>query len=369
MNRFVLLSLLAVATACSSTPPTAEPPTEPAVTPPPDPMVAVDTLLPAPDDYALARVGTPDYPIPPEARFLERVKVCLDPGHGGQAARRGYKRGPTGVREAEMNLRVARYLRAFLERAGAEVRLTRDADVDVSLKDRAGIANAWGADVFISLHHNAASKPTVNRTTVWVHRDVDHRPSNLDLARHLYRGLRDALALEQITGLPIKSDQLMYENGFGVLRHAEVTAALCESSFFTHPEEEQRLRRPDYNLREAYGLFRALVRYAAGGLPRVVALTDPAEPIRPGATLRFRLDDGLRGRKAWGSGRMMILADSIAVRIDGARVPHRFDAKRRRVSIDVPSGLEPGEHRVDVRFENLFKHHALTPAFRYRVDP
>ncbi len=368
VTRIAVLSLLVFASACASDPTAPEsPPAGPPSVPPPDPMVAVDTLHPAPDDFALARVATADYPIPPEARFLDGVNVCLDPGHGGQASRRGYKRGPTGVREAEMNLRVARYLRAFLERAGAAVRLTRDADVDVSLKERAAIANRWGADWFISLHHNAASKPTVNRTTVWYHRDVDHRPSSLDLARHLYRGLRDALALEQITGLPLKSDQLMFKNGFGVLRHARMTSALCESSFFTHPDEEQRLRRPDYNLREAYGLFLALVRYAAGGLPRVAALTDPAAPIRAGATLRFTLDDGLRGRKAWGSGRTMILADSIAVRIDGAVVPHRFDAKRYRLSVVVPEGIAAGEHTVDVRFENMFKHSALTPPFRYRV--
>jgi N-acetylmuramoyl-L-alanine amidase len=132
-----------------------------------DPMAAVSTLIPAPEDFAARHVGSEEYPIPPYAKFLEGVKICLDPGHGGDAHKRGYKRGGTGVREAEVNLRVAKYLREFLVTAGAEVLLTRAADVDVSLAERAAIANEWDADLFISLHHNAiGNKPHVNYTTV-----------------------------------------------------------------------------------------------------------------------------------------------------------------------------------------------------------
>jgi len=244
-----------------------------------DPMLSVNTLIEAPPDFAARRVGSPRYPIPPYAKHLAGVKICLDPGHGGDAQQRGFKRGPTGVREAEMNLRVANYLREFLHAAGAEVRLTRADDSDISLEDRAGIANEWGADLFISVHHNAIdSKPQVNYTSVWYHAGVDYRPSNLDLARYLCDGLQDALHLPQYTDVPLKSDQLMYASGFAVLRHARVTAALTESCFYTNPEQEQRLRDPEYNLREAYGLFLGLARYAAAGLPRA-RLVAPSDGI------------------------------------------------------------------------------------------
>lgn len=347
-------------------------PVEPATTtvtttPPADPMVSVNTLIDAPADFASSRIGTADYPIPPEAKYLRGVRVCLDPGHGGRAAKRGYKRGPTGVREAEMNLRVAEYLRAFLEGSGAEVLLTRESDVDVSLRRRAEMANEWKADVFLSLHHNAFKKPTVNRTTVWFHLGIDERPSSLDLARHVYHGLRDALRLEQITGLPLKSDGLMHKRGFGVLRAADVPAALCESSFFTHPEEEQRLRDPAYNLREAHGLFVALARYAAGGLPRATLVEPKDGTVRAGETLRFKLDDGLRGRRAWGSDRQMIFRDSIGVRLDGETIPHRFVDRGAkggyRLDVDLPADLRDGRHRVHLHFENMFKNSNLTPSF------
>ncbi|MBU0638867.1 MAG: N-acetylmuramoyl-L-alanine amidase [Planctomycetes bacterium] len=341
-----------------------------------DPQLSINTLIAAPEDFARQRIGSDDYPIPPYAEFLAGVKICLDPGHGGDAHKRGYKRGPTGVREAEMNLRVAQYLRDLLAVAGADVRLTREVDVDFSLAERATLANEWGADLFVSLHHNAINnKPQVNRTSVWYHNDVDYRPANLDLARYLYGGLCDYLALPQITGVPLKSDQLMYDSGFGILRHVRVTAALCESSFFTNPQEEQRLRDPAYNLQEAYGLFIGLAKYAAAGLPRA-HLIEPADgvvfsshiPTSEEAghpTLVFELDDGLRSRKSWGCERQMVLSDSIAVRIAGVELPFEFsdDGECCRLTIALPDSLQPGEHSVEVQFQNMFKNSVLNPHF------
>ncbi len=360
--HFGLMILLGVFGGCRSTQPAAPASKWPSA----DPMLSVNTLIEAPEDFAAARIGSTDYPIPPYAKYLEGVKICLDPGHGGDAHKRGYKRGPTGVREAEMNLRVAKYLRELLETAGAEALLTREEDVDLSLADRAAIANEWGADLFLSLHHNAIdNKPQVNRTSIWYHNDVDYRPANLDLARYLCYGLYDSIALPQITGVPLKSDQLMYESGFGILRHAEVTAALTESSFFTNPEEEQRLRDPEYNLLEAHGLFIALAKYAAAGLPKAYLIEPEGGLVLsgPGQTLVFELDDGLRSRKSWGHDRRMILTDSIAVHLDGQRVPYAFsdDGERYLLTVSLPDDLTPGDHAVEIQFQNMNKNSVLNP--------
>ncbi|MCA9254762.1 MAG: N-acetylmuramoyl-L-alanine amidase [Phycisphaerales bacterium] len=340
-----------------------------------DPMIAVNTLIEAPDDYAASRVGSEAYPVPTYAKFLKGVKICLNPGHGGDAGQRGFKRGPTGVREAEMNLRVAQYLREFLVASGAVVILTREDDVFLSYEDRAAIADEWGADLFVSLHHNAIDgKPGVNYTTVWYHGDVGYRPSNLDLARFLCDGLYDALALPKITDVPLKSDYLMRKDGFAVLRHATTTAALCESSFFTNPEEEQRLRQPEYNLREAHGLFIGLARYAAAGLPRArrIAPSNTSESRASGVVtgdagnrVVFELDDGLRSRMSWGHDRNMILQDSIVARVNGRRVPHDFqdDGDRYLLTIEVPADLPPGERRVELQFQNMNKNSILNPHF------
>lgn len=333
-------------------------------------MVSVDTLIEAPEDYARVRIDTAEYPVPEYAKYLNGVRICLDPGHGGDAHKRRYKRGPSGVREAEMNMRVARYLRDLLEHVGAEVRLTRDGDVDLSLEERAQVANDWPADLFISCHHNAiGGKPQVNYTTVWHHGVVDEQPANLDLARHLCHGLMDVLDFDQITSVPIKSDQLMYESGFAVLRHARVPAALCETSFYTNPDEEQRLRDPAHNLDEAYGMFLGLAWYAYGGLPHATLLEPADGVLRSGVRqLVFELDDGLRSRKAWGHERQMVFSDTIAARLDGERVPCTFTNEGYRLEVELPAELTPGEHDVHVHFANMFKNSVLNPVFVIDVE-
>lgn len=77
------------------------------------------------------------------------MRVCLDPGHGG----RDMGASAVGDRyEKESNLRCALLLRTPLEEMGAAVLLTRSDDRDLSLAERAELANSWLADVFISLH-------------------------------------------------------------------------------------------------------------------------------------------------------------------------------------------------------------------------
>lgn len=327
-----------------------------------DPMTAVGTLIDAPPDFAQSRIDNADYPIPAYAEYLRGVRICLDPGHGGDAHKAGFKRGPTGVREAEINLRVAQYLRDLLQHAGAEVRLTRESDVDLSLEQRAEIANRWPADLFISCHHNAMSNnPDANHVSVWHHGGVDHHPASLDLARHLCRGLMQTMSLPQIATVPLRSDQLMYASGFAVLRHAKVAAALTETSFFTNPEEEQRLRDPEYNFREAYGMFLGLAWYAYGGLPRVQLIDQPSASDSASSTWVFDLDDGLRARKAWGWERQMILTDSIAVRVDDRKVDYLFDPATNRLTVPAIAAANNDVYQFRIEFQNAFKHSVLNP--------
>ena len=77
----------------------------------------------------------------------------LDPGHGGED---GGARGPKGLKEKTAALALARAVSAKLEAAGFEAVCTREDDTLVPLWDRAKAANEQGADLFISLHLNAA---------------------------------------------------------------------------------------------------------------------------------------------------------------------------------------------------------------------
>lgn len=335
----------------------------------PAPRPRADSPTPGPSAAASPTLRPPTeaaYPIPPFSRHLRGLRICLDPGHGGDAGIPIYKRGPTGVREAEANLRVALALREFLVEAGAVVVMTRSDDRDVPLAERPAVAAREGCDLFLSIHHNAVSDPGVNYGTVWVHAGPDHSPASLDLARSVYREVSRILELPQSAVCPILSDRLLYESGFAVLRAAAMPAALSEASFHTNPEEEKRLADPVYNRREAYGHFLGLARYAEGGLPRARLLSPTVGADAP--LVRLALDDGLQERKGWGSERPRILASTIVLRIDGRLVPFEYDGASALVAAEA-RGLGGGTHSLDLRFENVFKHSNHPVRFEFEVVP
>ncbi len=94
---------------------------------------------------------------------LSASRVVIDPGHGGHDPGTMNK---SGLREKEIVLDVSQRLRKLLEEDGFEVLMTRDKDVFIPLEERTAIANAKGADLFVSIHVNAArsSKPRGTET-------------------------------------------------------------------------------------------------------------------------------------------------------------------------------------------------------------
>lgn len=80
--------------------------------------------------------------------------IVIDPGHGGDDTGAV---GPRGLEEKDVTLSVAMKLSRILkEKLGCRVLLTRDSDVFVPLEERTAFANRNGADLFISIHANAA---------------------------------------------------------------------------------------------------------------------------------------------------------------------------------------------------------------------
>ncbi|WP_432821902.1 N-acetylmuramoyl-L-alanine amidase [Trichloromonas sp.] len=81
-------------------------------------------------------------------------RIVVDAGHGGKDPGAV---GPSGLLEKDVTLAMARQLKKQLEaEIGCEVILTRDRDVYLPLEERTAIANKVGADLFISIHANAA---------------------------------------------------------------------------------------------------------------------------------------------------------------------------------------------------------------------
>lgn len=337
----------------------------------------VDPVALAPEAFDWRRQPRAEFPIPPYARFLDGVKIVIDPGHGGRGHRKGWKVGPTGLREAEVNLRVALFLRDFLRSAGAEVLMTRESDRYLhsgegeDLRRRAALANEARADLLISIHHNAAGNPEANYTAVFYHGEPDESTASLAAARWVLSGLQDALRLERTLESGVQSDHVIHpppdNDGFAVLRHARVPAILTEASFFTHPAEEQRLRDPLYNRREAYGLFVGLARWAQAGLPRVRLLEPRDGRVGPSSEVVVRLDDGLSGRGGMGARREKILLSSVVVQLNGRPLGSEFDARARKLHLRIPpDAVRRGANTLYVNFRNIFGQPVLHPEIELR---
>jgi N-acetylmuramoyl-L-alanine amidase len=334
-----------------------------------------DPLHTEPNQYVWTDHPAPLFPVPPYARHLRGVDVVIDPGHIGQRDRGGtWKRGPTGLREAEVNLRVAEFLRNFLRSVGAEATLTREMDRSLGLTDdddlasRVRVANERRADLFLSIHHNGHDKPEPNFTSLFFHDSPEHSRASVCAALHLLTGLSDALRLEQHLDAGVLNDELLYKNGLAVLRQARTPAVLSEASFHSNPAEEARLRDPVYNRREAYGLFLGLARWAQAGLPRVRLASGQERAVRAGREITLQLDDGLRGRGGWGTDRFDVLRESIEVRLNGDVLEHAYDGVSERLRVTIPRAARPGPRELYVGFQNAYGQHVLHPLVGIEVQ-
>ena len=208
-----------------------------------------------------------------QAASLKGKVICLDPGHGGTAATDAYRVGLGGEREEWINLRVALELKKLLEAKGARVIMTRTEDVDVPLAARARLAREQKAQLFLSLHHNATADRSANFPILYYHGHASANAGSVALGRCLARRLRQGL-FSSSTPVTLCSDFVLFPNaGCAVLRETYgIAGILGEASFFSNPEEEQRLKQPAYNRKEAEAYCQAVEDFFA---------LNPQPPIRP----------------------------------------------------------------------------------------
>jgi N-acetylmuramoyl-L-alanine amidase len=215
---------------------------------------------------------------------LKVRRVVVDAGHGGHDTG---AIGPKGTREKDVSLSIAKKLAAKLEAAGLEVVLTRDDDTYVKLEDRTRIANRQKGDLFISVHCNAAPSKTLRGIETYTLNTSSNRYSIRLAAREnatTERGVGDLqyiladLATKANTGesshLADRVQRSLIRNLsssykgvkdlgtkealFFVLLGAKMPAILVETSFLSHPEEEERLADDDYQQKVADSIAEAV---------------------------------------------------------------------------------------------------------------
>ncbi len=280
---------------------------------------------------------------------LQGRRILLDPGHGG--AFRGAV-GDGGLTEAEVNLGVALYLQGLLQWAGAEVHLTRTADVDLltpadsslsaDLAARVALADSLQPDVFVSIHHNstASRDPHVNETQTYY--PLGREGADLDLARAIHRQLVRALEIEPARILP---------GGFHVLRHAPVPAVLGEPAMISNPVMEGRLTLARSLELEATAYFLGLRDYFAAGTPTWrTDLPDTVTVAADGEPLVWAFDAGHPSAPGLDPATVDLL-------VDGRRVSGHVDATGQRLMV-LPADLADA-HRLILTARNL--HGRATP--------
>ncbi len=275
---------------------------------------------------------------------LDGVTVFIDPGHGGDD--RGSKGHSGDLDEATLNLRVSLLLRDYLQQAGAKVILSREADRTVPLSARAQQANTNNADLFISIHHNAAGNAFTNYTTTFYHARIEepgYKPSSQDLARYIQRDLSYVMGnpgpLSSFDGT--MSDYVIAENkGFAVLRETKMTGVLVECAFLTSAYEEQRLMIEEFNHIQAWGIFRGIGKYLRAGIPQLryaspIAFTDH----------RPRIDIQVIDRSD-------IRDELIRVFIDGREEGFTYNRKTGLLSVTPAEPLAQGYHHLTTQVRN-----------------
>jgi N-acetylmuramoyl-L-alanine amidase len=252
-------------------------------------------LLPSATDLAGAAAALPPVApppvdlrasLPPTPAAGVRT-VVLDPGHGGDELG---AQGPRGSLEKEITLAVSRRLRTLIEsRLGMRVFLTREDDRTISHDDRSAFANNHQADLFLSIHANAAVRPNVRGAEVYylsVERaDAEARKRADDAAvvlpalgggtraidlilwetaqaRYLEQSAALATAIEEGLRARVEmSPRAVQQAPFRVLVGANMPSALVEIGYVSNPEQEQLLITADYQNKVAEALLDAIVKF------------------------------------------------------------------------------------------------------------
>ena len=181
------------------------------------------------------------------------MKIAIDAGHGANTPGKRTPPFPDGhiMHEHEFNYATANYVVGLLSNyEGVQVHKTYEEVRDVPLKERTDEANAWGADVFVSIHANAVGTGwnSAHGVETFVYTT---RPSEaIDLAKKVQSEL-------------VKSTDL-YDRGvkdanFHVLRETHMTAILVECGFMTNRHEAELLEVASYRHKCAAAIASGIV--------------------------------------------------------------------------------------------------------------
>lgn len=260
-------------------------------TPSPPGTTVARPLPPVPPKFTLSEGGTSETPSSLMQVLGLKIKtVVIDPGHGGTDPG---ATGPGGLKEKDVNLKIARALRKkLIQDASIErVVLTRGNDRFLSLEERTAIAQKERADLFVSIHCNsskntkaygietyilsftedpeslavAARENSTNTRGAGELKDIIEKyvlSSKIDESQSLAKYVQNSMVSELSRNYPKIRNKGVKKAPFVVLIGADVPSILVETSFISNPREAKRLASSRYIDRVATAIMEGIIKYS-----------------------------------------------------------------------------------------------------------
>lgn len=220
------------------------------------------------------------------------ITVAIDPGHGGEDPG---AIGARGSKEKHITLAISKKLKALIDKEpNMRAVLTRDGDYFIPLNGRVNKARKMQADLFVSIHADAFTRPEAHGSSVFAlsergatsafARYLAQKENESDLIGgvslnvqdpHLARTLLDLSQTATIND-SLKLGKAVLSNigtinklhkphveqaGFAVLKAPDIPSILVETAFISNPEEEKRLNDPAYQDEMAKMIFEGIKKY------------------------------------------------------------------------------------------------------------
>ena len=162
------------------------------------------------------------------------IKVFIDAGHGGSDP----GAVGNGLKEKDIVLSIATKLGALLNGRGISIKYSRTTDTYLSLEERARLANAWGADLFVSIHANSATS-SVRGTECYTHPTAN--TATKTLSGNVSRAIANKFGI---------SNRGHKEANFAVLRLSNMPSILVETAFISNSSDANLLntRQADFSV-------------------------------------------------------------------------------------------------------------------------
>jgi len=235
--------------------------------------------------------------IPKDLKKETVLRVCIDAGHGGKDPGANYR----GIaREKELNLIVAKELEKLLKKnKKIEIKMTRTNDTFIPLGTRAKIANNFKADLFVSIHANAAPNKKAKGFEVYFRSDkasdkeaaqtaaleneaLNYEEKgvgnityadlllnslatneNINESSKLAARIRNSVSdKSKVLGINVSTEKSIKQANFYVLQGVKAPSVLVEMGYVTNKDDKKRLNNKKILQIMAQAISNGVLTYA-----------------------------------------------------------------------------------------------------------